>query len=136
MPRGISKYWITWLITLLASSSISADEIPFWNPVIGTKKIHCSELEASFKLQKTLFGKPVLTWNKRQKGWEKFVWHPMSDGELVKSKCDVHESGAHCEIVSTYKREKIIRLSQTINFDLGKFVIKEERFSEHTFDCY
>ena len=135
MTRRISKYWIAWLITMLASSSISADEIPFWNPVINTKKIHCSDLKASFKLQKTLFGKPVLTWNKSQKGWEKFVWQPMAGGELVKSKCDASESGARCEIISTYKGE-IIRLSQTINFDLGKFVVKEERFSERTFDCY
>jgi len=135
MSSRNSKYWIALLVALLASASIYAREIPFWNPVIGTKKIYCDDLKASFKLQKTLFGKPLLTWKKNQKDWEIFQWQPMSGGELVRSKCDVHESGARCEIVSTYK-QKIMRLSLTINFDLGKFVIKEEKWSERTFDCY
>ena len=123
------------LTSMLSSANLSANDIPFWNPVLSTKQIYCSDTSASFKLQKLVFGDYVLTWKRKNDDWEKFRWHPMANSELITSKCDVYEGGARCQIAALWK-DKVMRVTQTINFDLGKFVIEEPGHSPSSFDCY
>ena len=136
MSTTIHKCCVALFVSIFASVSANADEIPFWNPVTDIKEMSCLDGKWSFRLSEVIFGSPVLAWNSNNTGWKAFKWIPFSKSELVKSKCRSTPGRVTCNLVVEFDQRKLIKALQTINFDLYKIVIREEGEPEKTFDCY